>query len=246
MKGFLYVFTLTVALATPTMCNSGGTASQAFGQDQATPETVVQVGHEGVETETAKVIIDAPTRGRVGELIRFDLTRSVADSIMWRLLPASGDFESYDEGRRAVFSARTPGDYMFIIAVAKGGTVDVITHTVHIEGPPAKPDTHSLTEWVPYWLYPMQLNREEALKLAQSFEDVAGRITAISTPKGIIEATAEANRTALGNSIEAWKPLLIKIQAALGNKAKAGTLMTPDQHKEVWLSIAKGLRKYAA
>jgi len=134
---------------------------------------------------------------------------------------------------------------MFIIAVAKNGTVDVVTHTVRIEGPPKKPESQSLAEWIPYWLYPLQLPKEEALKLAESFEDVAARITALSTPKGIIEATQEANRASLGDSLPAWVPLMKKIQAALANQAKAGTLVTPEQHKIIWLEIAKGLRRYA-
>jgi len=121
----------------------------------------------------------------------------------------------------------------------------VVTHTVKIEGPPPKPESTSLTEWVPYWLYPMQLDPAVAVKLAESFESVSDRITALSTPKGIIEATAEANRAALGDELDAWKPLLKKIQATLANMARANTLTTPEQHKAVWLEIAEGLRKYA-
>jgi len=196
--------------------------------------------------QEAAIVVDAPTKGRVGELIRFDLTKSIAASIKWRLLPDSADFQVYEDGRRAVFSARTAGEYMFIIAAANGDTVDVVTHTVKIEGPPPKPESSSLAEWVPYWLYSMQLDPKTAIELAESFESVSDRITAISTPKGIIEATAEANRAALGDELETWKPLLKKIQAALANQARAGTLATPDQHKETWLEIAKGLRKYAS
>jgi hypothetical protein len=191
----------------------------------------------------AIIVLEAPTRGKVGELIRFDLTKSEADSFKW--LAPGEDFEVYANGTRAVFSARAPGEYTFTVAAALNGTVDVVKHTVTITGPPKKPETASLAEWIPYWLYPMQLDKEEALMLAVSFEDVAERITAISTPKGIIEATAEANRTALNGSLPAWKPLLVKVQASLANKARAGLLSTPEQHKETWNEIATGLRRYA-
>ena len=273
MKGLVYVIAFIIGSAlgpvalAPVSFVAAGSQDQAFVQSADSPGTSYQPvgdtsdgsdsptvpvsGPDGDtplarETVDAKVAIDAPTRGRVGELIRFDLTRSEADSIKWLLLPDSVDFEVYQEGRRAVFSARAPGSYMFIIAVAKAGTVDVVTHTVKIEGPPPKPESTSLTEWVPYWLYPMQLDPKLALKLAVSFEEVSDRITALSTPKGIIEATAEANRAALGDELDTWKPLLKKIQASLANMARAGVLTTPEQHKETWLQIAKGLRKYAS
>ena len=261
MKGLIYVIAFAIGFAAGPASFPSPAASFASGEaktdhvsgqstvdpvqpdtgsEVSTPETVAQAGDE-----VAKVVIDAPTRGRVGELIRFDLTKSEADSIKWLLLPESVDFECYEDGRRAVFSARTPGEYMFIIAVANAGTVDVVTHTVKIEGPPPKPESTSLTEWVPYWLYPLQLDPAVAVKLAESFESVSDRITALSTPKGIIEATAEANRAALGDELDAWKPLLKKIQATLANRARANTLTTPEQHKAVWLEIAEGLRKYA-
>jgi hypothetical protein len=204
---------------------------------------VVQQSDEQVQQ--AKVILEAPVKGRVGELLRFDLSKSIADSVKWRLVPDCADFESYDNGRKAVFSARAPGEYMFIVAVAKGGTVDVITHVVKIEGPPKEPTSPDLSLWIPYWLYSLQLDKTEAIALAEGFEATAARITPLSTPKGIIEATAEANRTALGASIGAWRPLLTKLQSAMKNRATQGLLATPEQHKEMWLEIAQGLRKYA-
>lgn len=256
MKGLIYVVAFTIgsamgpialAPASPQSSSISDTVSRSAADETVgTPDEAAQplVG-QVEEAVDAKVVIEAPSRGRVGELIRFDVSQSVADSVKWLLVPGSADFESYDDGRRAVFSARAPGDYMFIIAVAKGGSVDVITHTVKVEGPPQKPESQSLADWVPYWLYPVQLPREEALRLAESFEDVAARITALSTPKGVIEATAEANRAALGDSLDSWKPILVKIQSALANRARAGTLTTPEQHRETWREIAAGLRRYA-
>lgn len=264
MKGLIYVIAFAIGFAAGPASFPSPAASFAGPADQVSPspgQSTTESGHKATESEEsaprpagqfvddsaipARVVVDAPTKGRVGELIRFDLTKSDAAGIKWLLVPESVDFQVYENGRRAVFSARTPGEYMFIIAVANAGTVDVVTHTVKIEGPPPKPESTSLTEWVPYWLYPMQLDPAVAVKLAESFESVSDRITALSTPKGIIEATAEANRAALGDELDAWKPLLKKIQATLANRARANTLTTPEQHKAVWLEIAEGLRKYA-
>ena len=73
--------------------------------------------------ETAKVVIHAQEMAEIGELVRFDLTSSVARSFMWLMVPEEIDFEIYDNGQRAVFSARKPGDYMFIVACAYEDTV---------------------------------------------------------------------------------------------------------------------------
>lgn len=235
MKGLCYVVAAMFAMA----------PLQAGSADTTDGPGVEVVQQSDEQVQRAEVIIEAPVKGAVGELIRFDLSQSVADEIRWRLIPDCPDFESYDAGRKAVFSARAPGEYMFIVAAAKGGTVDVVTHVVTIVGPPKEPTTPDLSQWIPYWLYPLQLDKTEAVALAKGFEETASRITPLSTPKGIIEATAEANRKALGASIGAWRPLLAKLQAAMKNRAATGELTTPAQHKEMWLEIAKGLYKYA-
>jgi hypothetical protein len=227
MKGFCYVLAvLLVPLSTVLADDTDGPVSPV----------VQQSG------EQARIVLEAPTKGKVGELIRFKVT-SEADSIKW--LAPTEDFQIYDDGRLAVFSGRTPGVYTFTVAAALGGTVDVVQHTVTITGPPKKPTTDDLSLWIPYWAYGFQLNKEEASALAASFEDVADRITALSTPEGIIKATSEANREALGGSLATWKPLLVKIQSSLANKARAGLLKTPEQHTETWSEIARGLRRYA-
>jgi hypothetical protein len=195
------------------------------------------------EDGEAKIVLVAPDSARVGELVRFDVSASVADSFEWLLVPPSQDFEVYDAGRRAVFSARVAGEYRFIIACAKNGTVNVITHVVKVLGPPAQPATDSLAEWIPFWLWTYDLPRAEKTALAASFEEVAARIDELKTAEDWIKATAESNRKALGPSIDNWGPMLDKIGAALLKMAQDGRLMTPEQHQKVWLEIADGLRK---
>jgi hypothetical protein len=190
----------------------------------------------------AKIVLVAPSKARVGELVRFDVSDSVADSFEWLLVPSSPDFEVYDSGRKAVFSARVQGEYQFIVACAKGGTVDVITHVVVISGPPAMPTTDSLVEWIPFWMWVENLPREEALKVADNFEKIANR-TDLNTPEEWIQATSEANQELLGDRIEAWKPILGKIGKALHKRAEEGKLATPEEHKAAWMEVAEGLRR---
>lgn len=190
----------------------------------------------------AKVVLVAPSTCRVGELVRLDVSESSADSFKWILVPDSVDFLVYDGGARAVFSARMEGEYRFIVACAKDGTVDVVTHVVKVVGPPPMPTTDSLSEWIPFWNWAEMLPKEECDLLAASFEAVAALSHELDTPEKWMEMTAKANRNALGDRLEAWKPMLNKIGAALKKRAESGALTTPEDHEKAWLEIAQGLR----
>lgn len=206
-----------------------------------TPTLVPSQDTEPVPAE-AKLVLVAPDSCRVGELVRFDVSDSTADSFKWLLIPVTPDFEIYDEGRKAVFSARVEGEYRFVIACAKGGTVDVITHVVRVIGPPNMPTTDSLTAWIPFWNWHEMLPKQECDLVAESFRSVASRADELKTPEDWLRATAEANRDALGDRLDAWKPMLNKIGAALRKQAESGALSTPEDHAKAWLEVAQGLK----
>ncbi len=194
-------------------------------------------------TAEAKVVLNAPSQARVGELVRLDAAESVADSFEWLLVPQTcPDFETYDAGRKAVFSARAEGEYVFIVAVAKGGTVDVVRHVLRVVGPPPMPQSESLAQWIPFWNWAEMLPKEECDLVASVFAGVAEQKATLTEGKDWLKATAEANRQALGSRLEAWKPMLDKIGAALQKKAETGALTTPEDYEKAWLEVAQGLK----
>jgi hypothetical protein len=219
--------------------------------------TVATDGESDPQDDGAKIVIKAQTTAEIGELVRFDVSASRAEAFKWILVPESVDFEVYNDGRRATFSAREDGEYMFIVACAYESTVDVKTHIVVVGNPGPKPDDYprvprpdseaALGEWVPYWCALTLRPEEDALKLAESFDGVAATIAAgvNTTPAEIIKATGDSNRQALGDSVEDWKPFLLSLQNEFKKRAAAGTLVSPDQHAEMWREIATGLRAYA-
>lgn len=212
-------------------------------------DAVVQPEH------IAHTVIKAQEVAEVGELVRFDLSESAAQSYKWILVPDSVDFETYRDGEAAVFSARKPGEYMFIVACAYNGSVDVATHIVTVgkvvpDVPDvSKPDAVAgIDKWAVYWCATNKLPSDEAKKLAGSFEAISAQIAAGTLQKAseIIKATANANRKALDDSLSDWLPVLRELQAVMKEKAEQGELLTPDQHKVLWREIAKGLRDYAS
>jgi hypothetical protein len=231
-----------------------------------TPNTDVYSSLTSVNTNIykedgdAKIVIKAPTTGEVGELVRLDVSESRADDFKWILVPSTVDFEIYDDGKKAVFSARKPGDYMFIVACSNGGSVDVATCIVTITGnAPAPPDSvvpvvpdpgagATLTQTLPYWCSQQKRPQKEALQLAASFDSVAASISAgVNTdPRAIVELTAQTNRQALGASMDDWLPVLQRLQQELKLRAESGTLRTAEDHAQTWREIAQGLKNYAA
>jgi len=232
----------------------------------ANSPTATQAAYEGLTVftddeelpaECAKIIIKAQTTAEVGELVRLDVSASQAESFKWILVPDSVDFEVYNEGRSATFSARKEGEYMFIVACAYKGKVDVMTHTITVGNPGPNPNDYprvlrpdseaTVGEWVPYWCALTMRPKEGALKLAESFEGVATTISAgvNTTPAEIIKATGDSNRQALGDSVEDWKPFLLSLQNEFKKRAAEGTLLSPDQHADMWREVAAGLRAYA-
>lgn len=205
-------------------------------------EVAISAQEAPAPAEAAKVVLVAPSQARVGELVRLDVTQSVADSFKWLLVPQTVDFEVYAEGRKAVFSARTEGIYEFIVACAKGGTVDIVRHTVRVIGPPPMPQGDSLAQWIPFWNWSEMLPKEECDALAESFATIAERKDELKEPQDWLKATVEANRQTLGDRVEAWKPMLDKIGAALQKKAESGAFVTPEDYAKAWLEVAEGLK----
>jgi len=205
----------------------------------------------------AEIIVDVVKEGKVGQLIRFDLSKSSGSMFKWKVIPTSQNLEIYESGRKAVFSADTPGEYTFIIAAALKDTVDVKTVIVKIGNEstptpiivtpviPSSPLAAKITSWADMVNSPTK--KTEAVKLADSFLSVANLIRApggLSTPEDIIAKTATTNRTALGSQIAVWVPFLTNLQTEMKTRSESGLLTTAEQHAIMWIEISTVLRTY--
>lgn len=207
-------------------------------------QTLPQSSAPLLQDDAAKVVLEAPSTACVGELVRLNASGSVADSLKWILVPESADFEVYAEGRRAIFSARKPGKVMFILAVAKGGTVDVVTYTITIGGDtPVDPDDPPASNDVIDTVAKLSaaLPKAEKLKLAENFDRVAGM--GLTDASVWIYETSKSNRALLGPKVAEFEPFFKDLGDFLGTLVEQGKLETPEDHVKVWKDIAAGLRK---
>jgi hypothetical protein len=233
MKIYFASFILLLCLTSATFCVA----------TKGTPPLAQETNRiEVPDFDQAKLVLVAPTSARIGELVRLDVSESIAVEFRWLLVPDSVDFLVFDSGKRAVFSGREAGEYQIIIGCAVAGTLDVMSHTIRVIGPPEMPAQGAFDELIPYWMWSDPRPSEECQALADSFESLAARIEDLPTPTDWIEATAQANRTVLGDQIDVWSDVLEKIGNELLRKAQAGELATPEEHRKVWLEIAEGFR----
>lgn len=195
------------------------------------------------------LVLKAPSTCVVGELVRLDLRESIIGGVQWRVLPETPDFEVIEDGRRAFFSSRVPGSYLFIVAGAKGDTALLTHHTIVVAGDvpgpgpgPNPPAVKTLAEQV-----------TDAVKALPDYEGKATHVKGVAqvfrkmaegsdiSVDQILEATAVANSAVLGDKLEAWIPVLDKLGVLLDAMVDGGKLNTRDEYKATWLEIAKGL-----
>jgi len=174
----------------------------------------------------AEIKLKAPDTCVIGELIVFDALESDSEVLVWEIVPPTEDFKA--RGKEAFFSSRQDGDYLIIIA---GSGPVLLVHSIHVQG------SNSLDSRIKELLKKVVTTngREEAIKLAQSFRGVTG--TSITE---ILDATAKANRAALGDSLGNWIPFLDGLAAYLDST----NLESRDDYIKTWNAIADAIERH--
>lgn len=185
------------------------------------------------DTTDAKIILQAPTTGSIGELIELDASKSNATSFIWRVIPETPNFKVIEKGKKLLFCSGEKGTYLFILAAAKRDSVDCIVHQITIEGAPV---IDTLTKRVRTWL-PKNSDSKILEKLARSFERVAS--AGHTDVAVLVKTTALSNRGILGSNLEEYKPFLKALSAHLKNNYAEATI---EQHLELWFKLAAALR----
>ena len=196
-----------------------------FGQEPVYDETF--------DTTDAKIILNAPSTGSIGELIELDASKSSATSFTWRVIPETPNFKIIEKGKKLLFCSGETGTFLFIIAAAKRDSVDCIVHTIIIKGAPV---INTLVKRVRSWL-PKNSDSKILEKLAKSFERVAS--AGHTDVAVLVKTTALSNRGILGSDLEEWTPFLQSLSAYLKENYIEATV---EDHLELWFKLAAALR----
>lgn len=211
-------------------------------------------GDDTPQEGKAAVVIQAPDKVKVGDLIRIDLSGSQGAGFDYQVIPEPPGLQVFDDGRTIVCGTGDKNvEYLFMISCALDGDSDIKTHIVRVHGAqtdsPVNPG-QNLVEKVKDWCDDVNSpdKRDDALALAQSFSSVAIIIEqdTFSSAEELVQATTTSNRDALGDNLEQWESLLNSLMLELKAMASAGQLPDIRSHARVWKDVARGLREYAA
>lgn len=199
---------------------------------------------------SSPLVVKGPEVCDVGELVRIDASASQCANLTWRIIPESKDFEVVDGTKRGMFSTRTPGTFLLVVAGAIDNTPYMHVHTLTAIGkdPTIQPNTPATTKPIDqqimtwFGLVKTEQRKEEAKKLAGVFRTLSS--TDLEVNK-ILEATATANRNTLGKSIDGWVPFLDALGKELDLYIANKQLGTKEQYRDLWVKIAEGLEKAA-
>ena len=229
------------------------------GQVTVSPEIETEkVVYTNIFTPIDGSAIAGPSEAQIGELVRLQVK---GDQVKWQVLPSVPDLETYGAANeKAVISFRRAGEYTIIAAVLSDKTVSLQTIKIVVGGftptpgpgpgpgpnnPPVGPKVDAeLTAKVKTWASESKVDKQRAATLAANFSQVANEINAgsLKTTGEIINRTATLNQSL---DLNGFDGVMAKIQAYLTQQADSGILSTPEQHVNVWFSIASGLESYA-
>lgn len=191
-----------------------------------------------VPADRFPVVFTAPGTIEIGDVAVIDVSETGADSYAYSVTPPTPCL-LFEDGKKLVFGGKVPGDYVFVIAAAKGGQVSIAEHTIKVEGGPGPlpgPDT-----------FATQLKRavseinepgkaEHLSALGGNFKAVASMIAAgvITTPEDAIIATYNLNTEALGPARQEWTIVSQLIQKELEGR----NLPDMPAHMAAWREVA--------
>lgn len=191
----------------------------------------------------AEIKLEAPNECVVGELVTLDASESTCEKLKWQVLEVDValsecvDFKAF--GKVACFSARTSSIWLVLISgVAEDGSPEMITHKLVVGGA-GGPAAVNLDSKIRSWskaIDKTEKTKGEAMKLAQSFRAISN--ADIPADK-FLEATAKANKQALGEALQAWVPFLDR----LGEYLDSAQLNTTEDYQAIWVEIADGIER---
>ena len=182
--------------------------------------------------QKTEIVINVPAAAGIGELVTLDASASTTP-FSWYFISEDADFKVIENGKKAVFCARKPGNYTFILTAANGSSV-VKTIVIQLQKPVVV--VTNILDGV-LNLIPKNAKPSILEKVARSFERVA---SAGHTDIGIlVKTTAASNRAILGDNLEEWKPFLIAFSSYLKTNLKDESI---DAHVETWFKLALALR----
>lgn len=195
-----------------------------------------------------KVVITAPSKVAIGEMIVVDVSKSTGSGFTFIVQPTPARIFEDSSGKTITFGTGTDiKEFLLIVSCAKGDESDCKTQKIKVRGVGGL-TSQPLGEIIKELAVDVQSPdvRGDALKLSQSFSTMALDQDVKDVP-ALLKKTGTSNRDALNGHFEAWSEVRRNITAYLKELAKEGKLKGTDleTHRTIWKGIAKALAEFA-
>lgn len=198
--------------------------------------------------------IIGPDRAPVGELVRCTVADYAPSDVAWFTV---GDSEKYGlNDSNLVFSVPSPGEVTVTCAIIREGRLYLTQKVIVIGGddespdepqprpeptpepePEPEPGLDEVGEQIMILAGEYNIGRSESLQIAKNLRQA---VKGSSTPRALVEKTVELNSD-VDLSEEANEGIAVLLQTL----AEDGRLVSMEQHRMVWESMAKGFEHYA-
>jgi len=214
--------------------------------------TSVVATAEPSDSVSASAAIEAKETASVGELIRLRATGTEATAYSWVVVPPTEDFEAI--GDRAFLSARGPGQFTIVLAIATTEGVEQVTHVVVIGDGPKPPNSAITAALVRQWLNAVpenvrnasadnpvtgeKMTRQQAV--GQTFSDIATAAKELGSIRATNVMLTTGLAAAFGPGASDWRAFADRVDAALAVEEKRG--ITAAEYGAVLAVIGGALR----
>lgn len=184
--------------------------------------------------------LQAPDQCEVGELIVIKLDIPEGTSTDWGIKPFTEDFRIFENGRIAVFSGRSVGEYTVFVACSVDGIANLLMHDLAVVK-----HTDNLEDNILRVVKSISGKPETCQKLEQLFRSLSNSPTdwAAISQEELNSSIGKSVREILGETQKQWEPMFDVIGKHLNGLNERGELNTKEDYQEVWTKVANALKK---
>lgn len=185
------------------------------------------------------VELQAPGECEIGQLVVMNVSAPEAAGVTWQISPASEDFKVFEKGRVAVFSARSVGKYLVIVACAVENRPSLLIHELNVSER-VNSLSADIGRSVKAVAGDFEAKRVILGKLVNLFRTLANSPIPVDEMN---ESVAKSVKDLLGDDQSRWEHLLDVIGFYLDELANEDKLETKEDYQKVWSEIADALEK---
>lgn len=212
----------------------------------------MQVGPDasGLDEPVAEIVMSAPDKVLVGDLVQVHASESTAKSFKWIITGVKeGNYVIVDNGQRAIIGANAEGEISVTLAAAIADTVDLKAIVIEVVNPNkllVVPEDSPLRDKIQVIIANINTadKADQQRALSQAFSNVASLIESgvLTDRQKVVDYTSQLTRAAVSANPTEWEPVLIAVEEHVAEVVRRNKLATVQDHVSVWREISNAIQ----